>query len=125
MTSSNSGYSGLALRLVFSSAFCCVYCYKWPVYMSGVGLLLISCHDNKFLFTELRSIIIVIVTNPMFILPWVHEIQLNSLCKKLMGVWLPQVALFPGLPLFLSFALHLHGSGRVAKNGEGLGTLIT
>ena len=37
-------------------------------------LLLISCHDNKlFLFTELGNIIVVIVTNPKFILPWVHE----------------------------------------------------
>ena len=37
-------------------------------------LLLISCHNNKlFLFTELANIVVVIVTNPMFILPWVHE----------------------------------------------------
>ena len=40
-----------------------------------VRLLLISCHDNKlFPFTESGSIIVVIVANPMFILPWVHEI---------------------------------------------------
>ena len=37
-------------------------------------LLLISCHDNKlFLFTELGNINVVIVKNPKFILPWVHE----------------------------------------------------
>ena len=37
-------------------------------------LLLISCHNNKlFLFTELANIVVVIVTNPMFILSWVHE----------------------------------------------------
>ena len=37
-------------------------------------LLLISCHDKKlFLFTELGDIIVIIVINPMFILPWVHE----------------------------------------------------
>ena len=37
-------------------------------------LLLISCHDNKlFIFTELGNIIVVIVTNPKSILPWVHE----------------------------------------------------
>ena len=37
-------------------------------------LLLISCHGNKlFSFTELGSIVAVIVTNSMFILPWVHE----------------------------------------------------
>ena len=36
--------------------------------------MLISCHDNKlFIFTELGNIIVVIVTNPKFILPWVHE----------------------------------------------------
>ena len=41
---------------------------------SRVRLLLISCHNNKlFLFTELANIVVVIVTNPMFILPWVHE----------------------------------------------------
>ena len=39
-----------------------------------VWLLLISFHDNKlFSFTELGSIIVVIVTNLMFILLWVHE----------------------------------------------------
>ena len=38
------------------------------------ALLLISFHDNKlFIFTELGNIIVVIVTNPKFILPWVHE----------------------------------------------------
>ena len=37
-------------------------------------LLLISCHDNKlFAFTELGNIIVVIVTKPKFIRPWVHE----------------------------------------------------
>ena len=37
-------------------------------------LLLYSCHDNKLLsFTELGNIIVVIVTNPKFILPLVHE----------------------------------------------------
>ena len=36
--------------------------------------MLISYHDNKlFIFTELGNIIVVIVTNPNFILPWVHE----------------------------------------------------
>ena len=41
---------------------------------SRARLLLISCHNNKlFLFTELANIVVVIVTNPMFILPWVHE----------------------------------------------------
>ena len=41
---------------------------------SRVRLLLISRHNNKlFLFTELANIVVVIVTNPMFILPWVHE----------------------------------------------------
>ena len=36
-------------------------------------LLLISCHDNKlFIFTEFGNIVI-IVTNPKFILPWVEE----------------------------------------------------
>ena len=40
---------------------------------SRVRLLLISCHNNKlFLFTVLANIV-VIVTNPMFILPWVHK----------------------------------------------------
>ena len=38
------------------------------------GQLLISCHDNKvFIFTELGNIIVVIVTNPKFVLPWVQE----------------------------------------------------
>ena len=37
-------------------------------------LLLISCHDKLFLFKELGNIV-VIVTNPMFILPWVHEVK--------------------------------------------------
>ena len=40
---------------------------------SQVRLLLISCHNNKLLFTELANIVVVIVTNSMFILPWVHE----------------------------------------------------
>ena len=40
---------------------------------SRARLLLISCHNNKlFLFAELANIV-VIVPNPMFILPWVHE----------------------------------------------------
>ena len=48
-------------------------CYKQLVYMSA--LLLISCHDNKlFSFTELGNIIVVIVTNHMLTLPWVHNL---------------------------------------------------
>ena len=36
------------------------------------------------------------------------------------------IASFPGLSRFvLSFAFNIHGSRRAAKNGEGLGTLIT
>ena len=42
--------------------------------ISRARLLLISCHNNKlFLFTELANIVVVIVPNSMFILPWVHE----------------------------------------------------
>ena len=37
-------------------------------------LLFICCNDNNlFLFTELGNIVVVIVTNPIFILPWAHE----------------------------------------------------
>ena len=41
---------------------------------SQARLLLISCHDSQLLsFTELGNFIVIIVTNPKFILPWVHE----------------------------------------------------
>ena len=74
MTYSNSGYSGIALRLVFSLHFYYIYCYKGLVYTAR--LLLISCHDNKlFSFSEFRGMVVVIVTNPMFILPWVQELN--------------------------------------------------
>ena len=47
-------------------------------------LFLISCYDNKlFTFTELRSI--VVVKNPMCIMPSVHEkFQLNLPCQTVL-----------------------------------------
>ena len=38
---------------------------------------------TMFSFTELGTIIVVIVTNPMFILPWVHEILTIEFTKPL------------------------------------------
>ena len=67
---------------------------------------------------------------------WVASMHLRTVIRqteyRLCGrCWL-EVASFPGLPCFffvvvvLRFAFSIiHGSGRAAKNGEGLGTPIT
>jgi len=62
MTYSNSVYSALALRLYLQ-----FHILLHIGFFTRAWLLLISCHDNMFLFTELGNIVI-IVTNPMFIL---------------------------------------------------------
>ena len=75
MTSSSSGYGGLALRLRTSSVPHFAVFSATNALFTRARLLLISCHGNKlFSFTELGSTIVFIVTNPMFILAWVHEI---------------------------------------------------
>ena len=72
MTYSSSVHSGLALRLSAVPHFA-VFIDTNSLF-ARVRLLLISCHGNKlFLLTELGKIVVIIVTNPMFLPPWVQE----------------------------------------------------